>query len=710
MSLIKPLFYRPKYQHIALTVLLLAFSACTSTNNRPSPYQKAKVENIPVVGSSIPETIDPSNQSGDTSTPIAETDRFLRQAIHLEGQAGGLAQPNLTLLSAAEHYIVSGKTDKALEQLQKVIPANNQERARASLIEAHIISQQGDHNLCAQRAIAVADTASSYGDPIQQSFATTVVDARLLASRCLQALGNWEAALSQLIEREKLLSGVAKSENLRYTWSLIGSLPSSTQQMIVEQTPNTSLRNRIIQVQQSNNSNSIPTTVAGSSEPLSKPLNGGYITEANQPIFSFSRMDQPHTQMPSETIQTEWNEQSPRVVALMLPLSSRFASASEIVREAIESAHRDNDSNYRPELVIYDLGSDPLQTPLYFNAAQQNGAQLVIGPLGVDYVDQAVRSNQISLPTILLGGKPDQLSNNAVKFTISPEQEGHNASIFANSLGLSNAAIISDGSNTSARQVQAFKQQWNALGGRIVSDTVFSAQQFDHSTELRNLFAIDQSDARARRFNDTISLKAKFEPYRRQDIDFIYLVTNADAGRLIRPQINFYAASDLPVIGSSNIYNGIADKTNNLDLEGVILPQSRSTFLPSSDLNAEKYSGKKRQLYDLGKDSYALAANLNKLAASSSTSIEGALGLLGLDAKAMVTQKSTWGIFVDGEVLPWDQSQRKQYLDKRQAELEQSAQLEKAPLGSTSQAEKPIDGKRNTYDAETWNQGTNSRR
>ena len=64
----------------------------------------------------------------------------------------------------------------------------------------------------------------------------------------------------------------------------------------------------------------------------------------------------------------------------------------------------------------------------------------------------------------------------------------------------------------------------------------------------------------------------EFEPVRRQDVDVIFLAANSTQARLIRPQLRFHDAGDIPVSATARIYTGQPDRARNQDLNGIRFP------------------------------------------------------------------------------------------------------------------------------------------
>jgi len=265
--------------------------------------------------------------------------------------------------------------------------------------------------------------------------------------------------------------------------------------------------------------------------------------------------------------------------------------------------------------------------------------------LGKEYANalNAALVNQAQ-PLILLGGD-QRLSPGINRLTLSPERDAYTVADKAFAEGYVTAAVLSTDNKIGQRTANAFKQYWLAKGGKLSRSITYSPTQFDHTTELKQLFDINQSEYRFRQISKTLAYKPKYASYRRSDIDFVFLIADNNTGRIVRPQITFFGGSDVPVLASPSIYNGIQDETNNMDLNNTSFP-----VLPWILISQEvaPYAGQLNMLFALGADAYSLAANLRALRADSSLSIEGNMGLLSVKSSGEVIGQPIWADFKQG--------------------------------------------------------------
>jgi len=126
------------------------------------------------------------------------------------------------------------------------------------------------------------------------------------------------------------------------------------------------------------------------------------------------------------------------------------------------------------------------------------------------------------------------------------------------------------------------------------------------------------------------------------------LIANNESGRIVRPQINFFSGSKVPVYATSSIFNGIQNVTENLDLNQTQFPVM-PWVLRSMDV--APYAGQLNKLYALGSDAYLFAGSFNKLRSNSGYSVNGNTGRLTISAKGEISNQPIWAKFIDGEAV-----------------------------------------------------------
>ncbi len=660
---------RMKLLSTCLSLALL--SSCASG---PAPYS-ADVEARDIIVED-PITVG-SQEIGEPQTPLEN--RFDDDALVVEELKSNRAQfytqqaqtqtdPNARInasLSAAEYYIQASNYGTAADT---IAPLNASlldpvQADRLAIIDAYVAYSKGEHSLALQilepltlpalsademppeNVDSLAEQANNdlstelastalpqVPDRIQLS--TQQVDALLLSSFSHQALGDFDSAVAALIAREGSLVGAARSETTRYIWQLISALPVEQRQEIFQSSENALVRNRFEQ-----------------------SLNAERAKVALAPQ-QFNRWQEAPSEQTKQTLVNNWTANSPRNIAILLPITSKFESAANALKDGIEYQHAANQSPFRPQLQFYDIGDNPNLAGQYYASAVQSGADFIIGPLGKDYANQISRysydaygdsgtSSYQSRPNTLLLGGDTPLNASTSRFTMSPEMEGARIAERAWKDGHLSAGLLVNESRSSQRTVAAFTQKWQNLGGKISKMVSYSPAQYDHTTELKQLFAVNQSEYRHKAISRTLGFKPKFTAYQRADIDFVLMIADTKAGRLIRPQVNFFSGSKVPVYATSDIFDGRQDKIENFDLNNTRFP-----VMPWVVQSAQiaKYAGKLNMLFALGADSYSVAASFDQLRRNKQLAINGKTGQVSISTSGETVYQPIWATFTNGEV------------------------------------------------------------
>lgn len=699
----------------------LCFALLSSCASAPVPYSAEVEARDIIVGD--PVTVDSQNID-DPQTPFEN--RFDDDALVVEElksnraefytqQAQTQTDPDARVnasLSAAEYYIQASRYGAAADtvaslnnNLLKPIQAD-----RLAIIDAYIAYSEGQHSLALQILEPLTLPALSAGEmptetietsreqrkdglsteleptilpqvPDRIRLSTQQVDALLLSSFSHQALGDYDSAVAALIAREGSLGGAPRSETTRYIWQLISALPMEQRQEIFQRSQNALVRNRFEQ-----------------------SLNAERAQVALAPQ-QFNRWQEAPNEQVKQALANNWTANSPRNIAILLPITSKFGSAATALKDGIEFQHAANQSPFRPQLRFYDIGDNPNLAGQYYESAVQSGSDFIIGPLGKDYANQISRysydayggrtSTYQSRPNTLLLGGDTPLNASTSRFTMSPEMEGARIAEKAWKDGHLSAGLLVTESLSSQRTVSAFTQKWQSLGGKISKTVSYSPAQYDHTTELKQLFAVNHSEYRHSAISRTLGFKPKFAPYQRADIDFVFMIADTKAGRLIRPQVNFFSGSKVPVFATSDIFDGRQNKIENFDLNNTRFPVM-PWVMQSTQI--AKYAGKLNMLFALGADSYSIAANFDQLSQNKQLAINGKTGQVSISASGETVYQPVWATFTNGEVVA-------------QETLGLDINLLTAPNGATFNT-RNVKGtySDSTYNSQTWDKSSGSRR
>ena len=345
-----------------------------------------------------------------------------------------------------------------------------------------------------------------------------------------------------------------------------------------------------------------------------------------------------------------------RHIALLLPLASQFGEAAQAIYNGFMAMHQRNTDPKKPRVTLYDTGATLELTPVYYRQAVDEGADLVIGPLGKTAIEELTRSTSISVRTLLLGYATTKVLNpNAYQFGLLPEEEAEQVAERAWQDGKRVAGILYAENEWGQRMYAAFNKRWGELGGVLAEAQNFNPNEIDYSHRIKNLLNIDESISRKRKLTTLLKSNLNFQPRRRDDMDFIFVATHAKQGRLIKPQLNFYNAHTLPVYATSHIYTGSEDRIKDTDLNGIIfndmpwlLKQEGKIATLRQTLDMENEDNGFHRFFALGIDAYQLAINFPQLQTRPEATVDGVTARLSIGENKNIKRKLLFAQFDKG--------------------------------------------------------------
>ena len=346
-------------------------------------------------------------------------------------------------------------------------------------------------------------------------------------------------------------------------------------------------------------------------------------------------------------------------ITLLLPLTSDYAQAAAAVRDgflAMDAANRNPD---KPKISVIDIGAAPEQAIAAYEAAVKDGTQLIVGPLGLEAVDNIVKKTSLGVPTLLLSHATDEIDTGKTvfQFGLTPEQEAIQTAERAWLDGRRQAALLYPNTALGRRLQTSFVAAWQRLGGIVVSEQEYLSGQSDYGDPVKRLLNIVQSEARKERLENLAKMKLKFEARPREDIDFIFLAADARHARLIKPQLSYHRATRVPVYATSYVFTGRGDPNLDTDLNGILfgdmpwmlVGDGRVAELRAS-LQANwphAHSGLDR-LFALGVDAYAVIPYLNRLSHENAARFGGVTSGLSLERGGRLHRQLLWAQFHKG--------------------------------------------------------------
>lgn len=356
----------------------------------------------------------------------------------------------------------------------------------------------------------------------------------------------------------------------------------------------------------------------------------------------------------------------PHQIALLLPLSGRLKPVSEAVRDGFLAAYFDaRSAEAKPDVRIYDVGKNPSRFWEVYNRALAEGAKLVVGPLSKPAVNLLAASASLPVPVLSLNYADAALDQvppaELFQFGLLPEDEATQAAEFMARSGFLRAGAIVPKGAWGDRLLAAFRQTLEAQGGKLVEHVDYLAERNDFSGPIQRLLSLQHSQSRRKMLQRALGTELKFEPRRREDIEAIFIAAAPKNARLLKPQLSFHHAADIPVYATSHAFTGVRDTRADKDMNGLVyldiplvLDDGADTRSLRERMHAHWPEDAHRyiRLFALGMDAYNLIPNLENLRDSPDLRLPGLTGELYVDTERRVHRRLRWGLFDEGEPHP----------------------------------------------------------
>lgn len=609
---------------VPLLLLLLALTACETAPRR------------------VPETEAQLSGSVRAAEEAEQASEFVIAAREYEGlsRQTGSPQREHYALKAVESLVKAGQPREARDKLHGLDASRLDEVfvARKRLLEARLAILEGR-----------PEEALRHADPVEKMRGLSpalIAELHRLRAESQIALDRPLPAVRSLLAREQVLSARADlSANQQEIWQVLSGLSRAQLEREQRTQPEPVIAGWL----------DLAMTAlehAGNRAALANAVQRWRKTHPDHPAADdfLKTLAQPR---PGQIGHVDR-------IALLLPLTSDYAQAAAAVRDGFLAMQANDRNPGRPHVTVIDIGANPAQAAAAYEKAVQEGAQLVVGPLGLEAADQMAKKTRFGVPTLLLSHtseNTDAAGKAVYQFGLPPEQEAVQAAERAWLDGRRQAALLYPDTAWGRRLQGAFINAWQRLGGIVVSEQNYLSGQNDYSEPVKRLLNINQSETRQERLEETLKMKLKFEARPREDIDFIFLAADAKHARLIKPQLSYNRASRTPVYATSNVFTGRGDPGLDADLDGIqfgdmpwmLVGDGRIAELRRSLQPAAAYAhtGLDR-LFALGVDAYALIPQLDRMGSENGARFSGVTSGLSVGNGGRLHRQLLWAQFRKG--------------------------------------------------------------
>ena len=339
----------------------------------------------------------------------------------------------------------------------------------------------------------------------------------------------------------------------------------------------------------------------------------------------------------------------PKNIALLLPLTGKYASLGEATRSGFLNAYYESSTKtgYQQNIAFYDTNRTPNMVALYQEAVSK-GANLVVGPLTKEDVKQLTSSGGFSVPTLELNYTDSwgSLPSNLYQFGLSPFDEAKQVADKAYDSGHSRAIVIAPQTEWGQTVSKTLIDRYKADGGSI-ADVYFFAPKANLASDIPKLLHIDVK-ADHDKSRDLQTDKTTLEQQRRHDFDVVFLLAPPSAARQIVPLLKYYYVTNTPIYATSVVYSGAPQPQKDSDLNGVLFCEIPWSLTRSSMAMSDSQAGSSR-LFAVGRDAYLISRNLSRFDSMPNFPLYGATGAISITPQKQFYRRLAWAQFHGGQ-------------------------------------------------------------
>jgi uncharacterized protein len=345
-------------------------------------------------------------------------------------------------------------------------------------------------------------------------------------------------------------------------------------------------------------------------------------------------------------------------IALLLPLNGSFKEYSQSIIQGFLFKHFKSPKKLN-KIRIFDSTQDTLEAT-YNKISKDGNFDFILGPLTkneVKHFASHIHENKIPVPTLLLNTVQDstiQKIANLYQLDLSQANEIDLMTQKARSFGYEHAIIISENREWSNQLSINLEKSWEKLDGKIVDHISMAYDESNLNSKIKNVLNLNESYRRFYNIKRTINLPLKFIPYRRHDVDIIFLIVNAKLFSQLAPMLRFYFAQDLPIYTTSSILpEHLKDQFNNLsNIYFPLFSWNDRTQSKTIIRNVwGKYFPQLQKAYALGIDLYDILDNMKALQSLSQSYLSGINGSFSFTNKNhKIVVNSYWHTILNGKI------------------------------------------------------------
>ncbi|WP_235464439.1 penicillin-binding protein activator [Aeromonas australiensis] len=531
---------------------------------------------------------------------------------------------------AARSYLALGQTQPAsalFQQLQKQAKDPAQ-KAQLQLLQAHLLLAQGHANqalilLEGKPAVALdADTQKNW-------YRQRVV---------LQLdINNKFGAAKSLIAMESYLNQSEQATNHQQIWSLLKSMTPSTLQAL-EEAPAPDVTTGWLRLA------ALVNEFGAQPNLLARQLAGWKRDFPNHP----AQKDMPAGLGDlAATASTSMQQ-----IAVLLPLSGNLEPQGAAIRNGMLMSYKENQGQFT--LNFYDTQGRSIGD-LYKQAIQE-GADMIIGPLLKDRVEELLKANP-TVPVLALNELDQPIVNDTTYyFSLSAAADAAQAAQYLYTQGYRKPLLIAAQGRIGYSSIKAFEQSWATLSQDKPVVATFGARN-----EVQGMVKNALSGRSTARAGEVVQLSDAAP----RSIDAVYVVANSLETRMIKPYVDISVnpMGSLPIFTGARGYDSAATEVAS-ELNGMHIADM-PLLLGGYERQREQITllwpqtqGDLLRLFAMGYDAVSLAENLQQMRKVGGMQQAGMSGQLSVDAKGNIVRMLSWGTYQNGKLIDENAAQQ----------------------------------------------------
>ena len=524
---------------------------------------------------------------------------------------------------AARSYLAQGQINPAqalLQQLQKQAKTP-QQQAQAQLLEAHLLLAQGNVN----QALILLEAKPAVeldGDTQRDWYRQRTV---------LQLdINNKFGAAKSLILLEPYLSQGDIATNHKQIWSLLKSMTPSTL-LALEEAPAPDVVTGWLRLA------ALVNEFGAQPSQLARQLDGWKRDFPNHP----AQQDMPAGL--GDLASTAGL--APQQIAVLLPLSGNLEQQGSAIRNGMLMSYKEQGGQY--SLNFYDTQTKAIGD--LYRQALQDGADMIIGPLLKDRVDELLKLNP-AVPVLALNelDKP-VVNDNTFYFSLSAVADASQAAHYLFGQGYRKPLLIAAQGRIGYGSIKAFEQTWNGLSQDKPVVATFGSRK-----EVPGMVKNALSGRSTARAGEIVQLSDETP----RSIDVVYLVANNLETRMVKPYVDI----SVNPMGSLPIYTGprgydsgateVTSELNGLHIGDMPLMLGEFNELRGkAQLLWPQTQGDLLRLFALGYDAISLSPNLMQMRSVGAMKQAGLSGQLSVGPDGVIQREQSWATYRDGSLL-----------------------------------------------------------